>query len=140
MRGWQGRVPFSPVTQFFASRRPRTPRFARLRAVRVLACLLAISLVFGGYFAAAAPLHAAMAAASTGADGCGHDGMVMPAKHGHASDACCRVACACAFAHAVDVAPLACTHAAPASASLARAPDARAPRVVNPPPLRPPIA
>jgi hypothetical protein len=131
------------VTHVFATRRLRLSRLARLRAVRALACLLAISLALGGYLAAAMPVHAAMAAAaSTGADeGCGHEGMAMPAKHGHASDGCCRVACACAFAHAVGaVAPLAWAHGVLASASLAVSPAARAPGLVNPPPLRPPIA
>ena len=71
------------MTHVFATRRLRLSRLARLRAVRALACLLAISLALGGYLPAATPLHAAMAAAaSTGADeGCGHEGMAMPAKH-----------------------------------------------------------
>jgi hypothetical protein len=130
------------VTHVSATRRLRLTRLARLRAVRVLACLLALSLAFGGYLAAAAPLHAAMATASTGGgQNCGHDGMAMPAKHGHASDTCCRVACACAFAHAVGaVAPLACARDVIASASPPAPSDARAPGVPNPPPLRPPIA
>ncbi|HEU4663349.1 MAG TPA: hypothetical protein VFS55_04900 [Dokdonella sp.] len=108
----------------------------------MFACLLAVSLAFGGYLAAAAPLHAAMASASTGAgDGCGHEGMAMPAKHAHSSDACCRVACACAFVHAIGaVAPLACVRSALAMAAPAAFPEADAPDRANPPPLRPPIA
>jgi len=130
------------VTHVFATRRLRLSRLARLRAVRVLACLLAISLALGGYLAAATPLHAAMAAAASthAGEGCGHDGSTMPAKHGPGSDGCCRVACACAFAHAVGaVAPLACARSELASASPMVLPGARAPGRVNPPPLRPPI-
>ncbi|MGN6519622.1 MAG: hypothetical protein ACTHK2_09395, partial [Dokdonella sp.] len=96
------------MTHVFATRRLGLFRLARIRAVRMLACLLAISLAFGGYLAAAAPLHASMAGASTAAgESCGHESMAMPAKHAPASDTCCRVSCACAFVHAIgDIAPI----------------------------------
>ncbi|HEY6942391.1 hypothetical protein [Dokdonella sp.] len=131
------------MTHDSATRRLRLSVLARVRAARVLVGLFAIALALGGYLAAAAPLHAAAAAtasAGTG-EGCGHEGMAMPSKHGHASDSCCRVACACAFVHAIGaVAPLACARRALASASPLALSDARAPGLANPPPLRPPIA
>jgi len=133
-------VPFSPVPPRSANRPFRLQRLARFGAMlRATACLLALSLAFGGYLAAAVPLHGAAApAAHADGEDCGHH--AMSAKHASAQDDCCRVACACALGHAI---------AEPASPACVGVPAAVAPPVPRggdvriargEPPLRPPIA
>jgi hypothetical protein len=126
-----------------ANRRFRLQRLVRFGALlRAFACLLAVSFAIGGYVAAAAPLHGmTMAGMRVGGEDCGHHAAPSGAKHGHASDTCCRTACACALGHALGGVPaLACASDDLVSASL---PPLRAYGVRHArgePLLRPPIA
>lgn len=123
-----------------ANRPFRLRRLARFGLLlRAVACVLALSLAFGGYFAAAAPLHGAAALATdAGGEDCGHHAMT--AKHAPAQDDCCRVACACALGHAIaEPASPACVGVFAAVAPpVPRGGDVRVAR--GEPPLRPPIA
>lgn len=115
-------------------------RFGAL--LRAFACVLALSFAIGGYVAAAAPLHGmAMAGAPAGDEDCGHHAAPSGTKHGHASDTCCRTACACALGHALGGVPaLACASDNLVSTSLPRLREYGVRHARGEPPLRPPIA
>ena len=135
-----------------ANRRFRLHRLSRASALaRAVACVLALALALGGYVAVAAPLHGAVTMAMQADDaGCDHHAIPTAepavakhavAEHGHASGDCCRIACACAFGHAVGqlAAPtLAGGEVVAAALPLSREPDVRVAR--SEPPLRPPTA
>jgi len=128
------------VTHPFASPLFRLSDLARWRVLRVLACVLALSLAASGFASAATPSHAAVAKPADAA-GCAHHAQAQAAKPVHHADGCCGKACACAFAHALGLAAASSMAAhAPTRASiplpLRESVHARG----VPPPLRPPIA
>jgi len=130
------------VTHPFASPLFRLSDLARWRVLRVLACVLALSLAASGFASAATPSHAAVAKPAN-ATGCAHHAQALAAKPVHHADGCCSkaCACACAFAHALGLAAASSMAAhAPTRASiplpLRESVHARG----VPPPLRPPIA
>jgi hypothetical protein len=128
------------VTHPFASPLFRLARLARSRAVRVLACMLALSIAISGFAAAAVPLHGAVAV-QAGESACAHHAQAPMTKHVHRADGCCGTACACACAHVLGLAaamPVA-AHG-PANASMPAPLRAGIERPRLSPPLRPPIA
>jgi hypothetical protein len=72
----------------FASPLFRLARLARWRVVRMLACVLALSIATSGFAAAAMPLHGAVAM-QAGNDACAHHAQAPMAKHVHRADGCC---------------------------------------------------
>jgi hypothetical protein len=131
------------VKRCSANRPFRLQRLVHFGALlRAFACLLTLSFAIGGYVAATAPLHGmAMAGMPAGDEECGHHAAPSVAKHGHASDTCCRSTCACALGHALGGVPaLACAsdNLVSTSLPLLRAYGVR--HVRGEPPLRPPIA
>gem|GEM_PF-3627298 len=117
-------------------------RVRHARLLRVLACVLALSLAWGGYAAAAMPLQARVASAGAAAAGagedCGHH--AAPAKKTAQSPRDgCPASCACALGHATGAWPAtACvTLSVATTPPMPRADEVRAARTE--PPLRPPI-
>jgi hypothetical protein len=128
------------VTHPFASPLFRLARLARSRAVRVLACMLALSIAISGFAAAAMPLHGVVAV-QAGESACAHHAQAPKARHVHSADGCCGTACACACAHVIGLAaatPVAAHE--PANASMPTLLRAGIDRPRLSPPLRPPIA
>lgn len=115
----------------------------RLRASWPCALLLACVLVFGGAFAAEAPMpHAKATATQSMADAhcAGHDADADAGKAATPDGDCCGKACACAFAHAIGPLPGAIARDAfePACPVASAAWPLHAKAAA--PPLRPPIA
>jgi len=123
----------------FASPLFRLAPLARLRAVRMLACVLAAAIAFSGFSAAAMPLHGA-APTQAGQSACAHHAPAPKVKHVHRADGCCGTACACAFVHALGPAAMPAAVYALADTSMPVPLREGVERQRASPPLRPPIA
>ncbi|MEO7433716.1 MAG: hypothetical protein ABIR62_17250 [Dokdonella sp.] len=88
------------MTHPFASPVRRLSRIARWRVARIAAFVLAVSIALGGLVGATSPSDAA-AMSMSGM----HCDTASSVKHANGSDGCCKVACACAFAHAIGHVP-----------------------------------
>jgi hypothetical protein len=111
-------------------------RLVRLR-VTVMAVLLAASIALGGFVNATTPF--TFAATPEAGGMCEHATAPSPTRHTHCSEGCCKVACACAFTHAIGFVPLPWLAIAPVRTPLPTLAGTAASAGSAMPQLRPPI-